>query len=140
MYIYLIDDDGNFITDENGNNIILAYYNVTMVFPGLGQINAANDAFGSFENHHSSPWSIQADVNNVVAGGTPQYTVMVSNVSLLEADMKPYRPETSNVALADIVADAMLAFRYVGIKYTANGATGTLTFYINQTALRTVLA
>jgi hypothetical protein len=109
-----------------------------MIFPGTGNIDASADFFLAMQNHNSSPWSLQADALSVI-GGTPQYTVMVSNISDAEADMKALRPETSNVALADIISDAFLAFKYVAIKYTANGATGTLTFYFEQKAEKTVL-
>lgn len=109
-----------------------------MIFKGLNGVDASVDVFASMPNDNTSPWSLQVDAS-AVTGGTPSYTILVSNKSALVGDMVALRPAMSNVSLADVVSDVFLAFKWVGIQYTANGAAGTVTFYFNQSAEKTVL-
>lgn len=93
--------------------------------------NAADDLFFSEKFGDDSMWSLDPKSDGV-SGGTPSYTVLASNISKDEADMKPYRPTSIDVPLAEPVDSESFRFEFFGIKYLANGATGTLDFYIKK--------
>lgn len=78
----------------------------------------------------NEPFSIDAKFSTIV--GSPTWTLMVSNVGVLEADFKPYRSDTTNMTMITSIQKASFNFEYLAIKYTPNGATGTYSFYMGK--------
>lgn len=93
--------------------------------------DASQDKFASFKFGDDSMWSLQAKTSGV-SGGDPRYTVMGSNISLNLADMDIYRPKSNSVALGVAVDSKSFPYKFMGIQYNANTATGNLDFYFEQ--------
>lgn len=113
-----------------------------MIFSGYNDVDASADLFNSDEfdtDQKSSLYSVQADLTKVVAPEGASYSVMGSNVSGLEADMVIVRPDAQNIPIANPFVAEFFAFKYIAIKYVANGASGTITFNWERKSLSTKL-
>lgn len=102
-----------------------------MLLKNFENHDAAVNKFVAIDFTDDSQWSIQVDASAVV-GGTPNYTILGSNISMLEADMKPYRSASSNVPLTEGVDSESFRYRFFGLKYLANGATGVVKIYFER--------
>lgn len=69
--------------------------------------------------------------NSSVVEGTPTFTILVCSFNGNEAQFRELSMETTNRPLTEIVKADSFHFAYIGLKYTANGATGDVQFYLN---------
>lgn len=148
VYTFLIDDEGNFITDDNGNKIIVGFKNESMIFPGLSAIPENADAFALQEfspsESDSTIYSLQVDTSSMINPGAGFFTVMGSNISGNAGDMIPVTNEigqSGQMPLASGWVAKYFAYKYIGIQYTANGnvGAGTLSVHYEQKAQRSNL-
>lgn len=92
-------------------------------FELLGVDITAGDATSNFttdkyEFKSSHDWSVSIEGTGIV-GGPPTYTVEVSNNDSLWYE---YNNSSTNIDIADSVADHYFGFRYMRVIYSANAA------------------
>lgn len=115
------------------------------IFPDMSDIPENADKFASQEfspsNSDSMPFSFQADTADMVNPATGQLTVMGSNISDQEVDMVAVTNDQGNsgaMPLSQAFVGERFAFKFIGVKYSANGNTGagTLNVHYEQKANR----
>lgn len=120
-----------------------------MIFPNLAIIPENADKFAAEEfspsMSDSMSVSIQVDSTLMVDKTSPNITVMGSNISSNEVDMVPVKDESGNsgsLAINTPFVRDNFPYRYIGIKYTANGdvGAGTLSIYIEKKVHRVNIA
>ncbi len=77
--------------------------------------------------------AIQIDTNSMGNAGSGNYTVLGSNVSALEADMIPVKDESGSsgsFAMGTAFVKQFFPYKYIGIKYAANGDVAAGTFSV----------
>lgn len=77
------------------------------------------------------PFSITVDTG-AVTGGTPKYSLLACNFDGEESDFREFNPMAIDLNLTDTVSSSGFKFAYLGVRYRANSATGTVQIYLNK--------
>lgn len=100
-------------------------------FPSFNNVSAAANIFDSEEFGDSQVLSLQVDDTNVVSPGGASWSIMGSNISTDEADMIALAGGSS-IGLAVAFEKQYFPYKYIGVKYVAGGASGSISIYINK--------
>lgn len=111
-----------------------------MIFSGFNDVDCSSDIFSSEEfGDKSFLFSIQIDKSKMVNSESANYSIMGSNISGLEADMVSLKSDSSSIPLVNAFTNDNFPFKYIGIKYTAGQATGTISILWERKSQSTIL-
>lgn len=96
----------------------------------LNDTGVANTNFFKKIPMTNSAWSFYVD-SGAVVGGTPTYTLSVCNFDGDEADFRDISTLSTDLTLDKSVKASTFNFAFMGLKYIANSATGSIQFYLN---------
>lgn len=95
-------------------------------------ISEANANVNNFVIIKTPPNAFTIDAKVSLIVGAPTWSLLVSNVGDVEANFKEYSIATNNMAILTAIESDTFNFEFIAIKYTANAATGTYSFFISE--------